>query len=199
MQATTLPDPDDNLRLDEELLAEGKEVLRVWESPRECVVLGHSGYPQRDVHIEECHRSGVPILKRCSGGGAVLIGPGCLNYSLVLPLTLNPMWHDIRYSFCWVLQRMQAAIGLPQLKIEGQCDLAVEGRKVSGNAQRRTQRAVLHHGTLLYAFDAERVERFLKTPLRQPAYRAGRSHSDFLGNLPLSGDDLKQRLAAAWC
>jgi lipoate-protein ligase A len=59
------------------------------------------------------------------------------------------------------------------------------------------QTAILHHGTLLYDFDAGRVELFLKPPLREPSYRAGRSHRDFLGNLPLRPEEIRRRLREA--
>jgi lipoate-protein ligase A len=72
-------------------------------------------------------------------------------------------------------------------------------RKVSGNAQRRTQSAILHHGTILYDFDPARAERVLKPPHREPRYRAGRSHAEFLGNVPLSAGEIRGRLADTWC
>lgn len=194
-----LADPCQSLHLDEELLAEGKGVLRIWESPRECVVLGQSGQPDRDVHLADCRGSGVPVLRRSSGGGAVLLGPGCLNYALVLPLDWNPKWRDVRYSLHWVMSRMRRALAMPELRHEGHCDLALKHRKVSGNAQRRTHRAILHHGTLLYNFDATRPERFLKSPQREPRYRAGRTHCDFLGNLPLTAEEIRRRLVEEWC
>jgi len=192
-------DPRENLDLDEALLYEGRGVLRVWEVERECVVLGRAGQPESDVHLVACRRGGVPVLRRCSGGGAVLLGAGCLNYTLVLPLEWDPRWSDVRYSLRWILARMKQAIGLPQLRREEPCDLALDRRKVSGSAQRRTRSAILHHGTLLYKFDAARAERFLKAPARQPRYRAGRSHRDFLGNLPMTAAELRRRLAEGWC
>jgi lipoate-protein ligase A len=192
-------DPCENLRLDEELLAEGRGILRIWESARECVVLGHSGRVDCDVHVAACRGSGVPVLHRCSGGGAVLLGPGCLSYSLILPLEWNPKWRDVRFSLRWVMNRIRRALAVPDVRCEGLCDLARDHRKVSGNAQRRTNRAILHHGTLLYNFDAARVEHFLKMPVRQPRYRGGRAHRDFLGNLPLTAGEITQRLVNAWC
>jgi lipoate---protein ligase len=190
-------DPAAQLSLDEELLAEGRGVLRTWETAGECVVLGRAGRPERDLHVEACQKAGVPVLRRNSGGGAVVLGPGCLNYSLVLPLTWNPRWQDVRYSFAWAMDWMRRALALSGLRLEGDCDLAFHGRKVSGNAQRRTRDAILHHGTLLYEFDAGCAERFLKPPHREPHYRAGRTHRDFLGNLPVAADELRQRLRAA--
>lgn len=185
----TLDSPEENLRFDEQLLMAGDGVLRVWESERECVVLGRSGRAERD-----CLPGDIPILRRCSGGGAVLLGPGCLNYSLVLPLAWNPKWRDVRYSLEWVMDRIRLALGVPELRCAGTSDLALYGRKVSGNAQRRMRDAILHHGTLLYDFDAGRAERCLAPPVREPAYRGGRTHRDFLGNLPLTSGEIKARL-----
>jgi lipoate-protein ligase A len=191
--------PAEQLRIDEDLLMEGKGVMRLWETAQECVVLGQAGKPERDVHMDACRWAGIPILRRCSGGGAVLLGPGCLNYSLVLPLAWETRWRDVRYSLAWAMGRMSQALGVPDLRLAGDSDLVLRGKKVSGNAQRRTQHAILHHGTLLHDFDGARVEQFLKPPHREPGYRDGRAHGDFLGNLPLTAQQIKHRLMEAWC
>jgi len=193
-----LSDASDNLRFDEDLLHAGHPVMRFWETVQECVVLGRSGRVERDVKLDLCRRSRIPVLRRCSGGGAVLLGPGCLNYSIVLPLEWNVRWRDVRYSFEWTMTLVRRALGVPGLRSEGS-DLSLDDRKVSGNAQRRTQTAILHHGTILYSFDGHRAEHFLKPPLRAPQYRAGRSHRDFLGNVPLDAEEIRERLVAAWC
>ena len=70
----TLPSPAENIALDEALLdaAEsggGGEVLRVWESPVHFVVLGAGCRAAEDVELERCAAEGVPVLRRCSGGG----------------------------------------------------------------------------------------------------------------------------------
>jgi lipoate-protein ligase A len=87
---------------------------------------------------------------------------------------------------------------MPGLSVAGETDLAFRGRKVSGNAQRRGRRALIHHGTLLFEFDARLATRYLKEPARQPAYRVGRRHAAFLGNLPLSVETIRARLESAW-
>ncbi len=194
-----LANPVDHLRLDEDLLAEGKGVLRFWEATEECVVLGQSGQSERDVNLTACEAARIPVLRRRSGGGAVLLGPGCLNYAIVLPLAWNTAWRDVRYSLNWTMDRIRQALKIANLRNEGSCDLALYDRKVSGSAQRRTQSAILHHGTILYGFDASRAERFLRPPHRAPEYRAGRSHRDFLGNIPLNAEHIRERLMDAWC
>ena len=67
-----------------------------------------------------------------------------------------------------------AALNVTDLTVAGGTDLALNGRKVSGNAQRRGRRALIHHGTLLYAFDASLAARYLRDP-RSPACVPSRS------------------------
>jgi lipoate-protein ligase A len=57
---------------------------------------------------------------------------------------------------------------------------------------------LLHHGTFLCDFDLGLMERYLKKPAREPAYRRGRSHGEFVANLPLSAETIRARLSRAW-
>src|SRR5512139_3476750 len=85
----TFPTPEHNLACDEALLdcaesGEGGETLRFWEPAAPFVVLGHSNRLATEVDAAACERLGIPLLRRCSGGGTVLQAPGCLNYALIL-------------------------------------------------------------------------------------------------------------------
>src|SRR5437667_5511798 len=188
----TLPTATENLALDEALLLEaeagrGGEVLRLWEWPHYAVVLGAGCVLADDVDEAACRADGVPILRRASGGGTVLLGPGCLVYSLVLAYDSAPGLGEIRASYCHILGRLVDALGplLPGVACAGTSDLAIAGLKISGNAQQRKRTHLLHHGTLLYAFDVSRMSRYLKSPPRQPEYRAQREHAQFVRNVPL--------------
>ena len=126
-----------------------------------------------------------------SGGGAVVLGPGCIVYSLVLSLEERPRLCDVRASYRAILECVIRALAVPGLETRGSSDLAIGVRKVSGNAQRRGQRALLHHGTLLYRFNQAWMS-VLKHPGREPDYRRGRSHDEFVANLPLDGAELRR-------
>ena len=199
----TLPDLIDNLATDEALLMEREElpelgeILRFWEVPAYAVVLGSGGIVADDVNIESCNRDGVPIARRSSGGGTVLLGRGCLLYSLVLDMESNSALAGISTSYEFIMRRMAAALAVGAT-VEGACDLAIAGLKFSGNAQQRKRRFLLHHGTILLNFDLTQTSRYLKLPPRQPEYRAGRDHGAFIRNLDNSGDDIKDKIARAW-
>jgi lipoate-protein ligase A len=199
----TLPTPEENLALDEALLlraeaGEGGEVLRVWEQRLPAVVLGSGCRLAEDVDEAACRADGAPILRRSSGGGTVLLGPGCLLYTLILDTEGAPEMAAIRSSYAYILGRLAAALPVADAAPAGISDLAAAGRKFSGNAQQRKRRFLLHHGTLLYAFDLARVGRYLRPPPRAPEYRAGRDHAAFLRNLDVSPEELRRRLRAAF-
>jgi lipoate-protein ligase A len=201
----TLPSLSDNLALDEALLIEaesghGGEVLRLWRWPSPAIVLGAGGVVADDVDRAACRADGVPIRRRSSGGGTVLLGPGCLLYSLVLRTDRDPTLREIPSSYRFVLGRVAAALDglLPGIGPAGVSDLAAGGRKFSGNAQQRKRSALLHHGTLLHGLDPALVGRYLRDPPRQPDYRAHRGHAEFLTNLPDRPGEIAGRLRAAW-
>src|ERR687892_2465964 len=123
-----------------------------WKTTQPVVILGRNSRPADHVVLEACVEDDVPVLRRCSGGGAVLLAPGCLNYAIAISLVSHPSLADVRHSVKVILGRMADALDIPGLCIAGEADLALNNRKVSGNAQRRGRDALLHHGTLLYAF-----------------------------------------------
>jgi lipoate-protein ligase A len=201
----TLPTLAENLALDEALLLEAEagrsgEVLRLWEWPHYAVVLGAGCALADDVDEAACRAHGVPILRRASGGGTVLLGPGCLCYSLVLSFDRGPALREITPSYTYILGRIADALAglLPGIEQAGTSDLVAGGLKFSGNAQQRKRNHVLHHGTLLYAFELSRIGRYLRMPARQPAYRGRREHGEFVRNLPTGADDLKRRFREEW-
>ena len=84
------------------------------------------------------------------------------------------------------------------VEIRGHTDLAIGGLKFSGNSQRRGKRFLLFHGSFLLHFDVELLERALPVPSREPDYRLGRSHVDFLMNLKIPVSLLKGALLKSW-
>ena len=199
----TLSSAAENLALDEALLlaaeAGAGEVLRLWEAPAYAVVVGSGGSVPIDVNRAACETDGVPVLRRASGGGTVVIGPRCLCFSLVLNYDSAPRLNEIPASNRYILARVVRALApVVAAAVEGTSDLAVDGVKFSGNSQQRKRRFFLHHGTLLCGFDLARVSRYLNSPERQPDYRRDRTHAEFVRNLPVGAEEAKRLLVAEW-
>ena len=203
----TLPSPAENLACEEALLDAsdengGGEVLRFWEARETFVVVGYANKIAAEVNVENCRAKQIQIFRRCSGGGTVLQGPGCLNYALVLLITDDGPCRTVTSANEFIMERNRAAIEalFPGFKISvrGHTDLVLDGRKFSGNSQRRKKNFLLFHGTFLLNFNLALVGEFLRMPSLQPDYRASRSHDDFLVNLNLPAGQFKAALQKAW-
>ncbi len=171
----------------------GGERLLVWESDRPAVVLPRNGSAEAWANLDACAARHIPVLRRDSGGGAVLVGPGCLCVALVLSLDARPALTDVTASYAALLGSSADTLSLPHVSV--QCtDLALGNRKFAGHAQRRLRRTLLHHGTILYRFDLGLIDALLPEPPRRPPWRGSRRHGEFLTNLPLDRTELVARL-----
>ena len=202
----TLGDLAADLALDEALLLEIEErgvggAVRFWERPEFAVVLGASGRIDDDVRRDACLRDNVAIARRSSGGGTVLIGPGALNVTVVVPVSAAGELRSVDSAQRYVLSRHAAALGRLGLAIEvsGSGDLTIAGRKCSGSAQRRLKATVMIHATILCrSFPINLVNTYLCEPKRRPSYRGERSHDEFLTRTPLDRGEIVSALIDEW-
>jgi lipoate-protein ligase A len=172
-----------NLMIDDQLSRTvgemGRSVLRFWWGGPPAVVMGFSEKTDQVVNQAECRRLGIEVLKRFTGGGTVLQTAGVFNYSLVIPSggLVDPkrVFEISTNLICAILKTFDLS-GSP----EGTSDVAVGGRKISGNAQAQRRRGIIVHGTLLVDFDYNLAETVLLHPSREPGYRQHRSHRDFM-------------------
>jgi lipoate-protein ligase A len=201
----TFGTPAEDLACDEALFASlrgtDEGLLRFWEPAQLFVVLGYSRKWQSDINLDYCLKERIPILRRISGGGTVLQGPGCLNFSLLLKTDGAHPLSTIAKANEYILKRHQRAIEAAtgrKILIRGTSDLTIGEMKFSGNSQRREKDRILFQGSFLVAADFQTIEKTLKVPDRQPSYRRGRPHSEFLINLEVDARRIKQAIADEW-
>ncbi len=202
----TLTTPAENLALDDALLDQAEqagrpsEVLRIWEPTAPLVVVGRGSDPGREVWLDRARQRRVPVARRSSGGAAIVTGPGCLMYAVVLSYELRPELRQLSAVHQLVLSRLAGALqtrGCPAER-SGISDLASGGRKFSGNSLRCRRTHLVYHGTLLYNFPLALVDELLRHPPREPAYRQGRPHRRFVTNLDLPGGAVCEAIRQAW-
>jgi lipoate-protein ligase A len=202
----TFSTPAQNLACDEALLdmceeSFDGEILRFWEPREHFVVLGYGSSTAGEVDLDACRLRAVPVLRRYSGGGTVLQGPGCLNYSLLLHLSPSGPLSTITGTTSFIMTRnaraLQKLVSNP-VKLQGWSDLTTMEKKFSGNAQRRKHRFLLFHGTFLLDLDIQLAGSLLRLPTRQPEYRSHRTHVEFMTNLHLRPEAVKEVLRGEW-
>jgi lipoate-protein ligase A len=184
---------------DDDLIAasrsDGRERFRVYRLDDTVVVLGTGSKPDVELRLEACRADRVAVLQRRGGGCAVVIDPG--NVIVSVAATGMPFGRHREHfdRLCvWLIDGL-ARIGFAGVKQEGICDLATADRKVSGACLHRSRDVLYYSATLLVCPDVEKIERYLSHPPREPDYRRGRSHRDFVG--ALGGAENASRSSAA--
>src|SRR5262245_13867017 len=75
-----------------------EHLYRIWDVKEPVVVAGRSNRLEDWVNLDACRRDGVPVVRRFSGGGAVVLGPGCVNYAVAISLDSRPELADVGAS-----------------------------------------------------------------------------------------------------
>jgi len=169
--------------------------VRVAVGPAPMVVLGRGSRPERELRLDRCFADAVPVRRRRGGGCAVVLDPGNIIVSLVL--AAEGFGNSGRYlggASRWLIDGLARA-GLPGVEQRGICDLVLGQRKVGGACLYRARGLVYYSTTLLVDPRLDLITRYLCHPPREPDYRAGRAHVDFLGCLDPGGVGLPQLVA----
>ena len=150
-----------------EELAAGRRgpTLRFWEWVDPAVVIGSFQSLRNEVDPEGAARHGITVVRRISGGGAMFMEAGnCITFSLVVPASLvDGLTFEQSYAFLddWVLGAL-ADVGVTA-SYAGLNDIASPAGKIAGAAQKRLAGgAVLHHVTMAYDIDADKMLEVLR-------------------------------------
>lgn len=168
----------ENMAIDEAIVRNSQQeicfpTLRFYSWEKPSVSLGYFQNVEDEVNIKFCQDMGIPIVRRPTGGKAVL-HEGDLTYSVVAQED-NPLFPTGLLGTYQIISRC-IATGLAKLGIQAdmlkegrqavaaelgalcfsmpsQYELLVEGKKICGSAQMRTKGVFLQHGSLLMEFD----------------------------------------------
>lgn len=162
--------PQMNLALDEVLtsrVGDGRRrpTLRIWEWDQSAVVIGSFQSFRNEVDPEGAATHGFDVVRRISGGGAMLMAAGqIITYSLYVPASLvQGMTFADSYAFLddWVLQALRS-LGIDAV-YQPLNDIASSSGKIGGAAQKRLANGgVLHHATLSYDIDGQTMTEVLR-------------------------------------
>jgi lipoate-protein ligase A len=172
----------ENMAKDEDFLrgagrAETLPVLRFYTWSPPAVSLGRFQDAERSVNAEACRRHGIDIVRRITGGRAVLHKDE-LTYSIVAPVNYGLFPNDVLGTYKVIATGLLA--GLRGLGIDAEMvsrsgrhagmvksgtqepacfsspswyEILARGRKIIGSAQRRVGGAFLQHGSILIGYD----------------------------------------------
>jgi len=172
----------EQLQLEEALLrTDTRNVCIINEGSTPAIVMGISGKVEELINLEKFQQNPIPIIKRYSGGGTVVVDSSTIFVSFIC----NKDFVDFE-AFPEPLMRWSAGIyreAFPQIAFDlRENDYVIESKKVGGNAQYLTKSRFVHHTTFLWNYEESLMD-LLKLPKKAPSYRKERSHEAFVTRL----------------
>lgn len=152
------------------------------------IVMGISGEIETLVNRQKLETCPIPLIRRFSGGGTVVIDENTLFITLICrsdALAISPFPRSIMQ---WTGKHLYAPL-IPSFQLE-ENDYTIEGKKWGGNAQAITKDRWLHHSSLLWDYCPHKMD-YLHMPSKTPSYRQARKHIDFLCRLQDHCKDLQ--------
>ena len=191
-------DPRYNLALEEYVFKHLKfeeDFIMLWQN-EPSVIVGKNQNTVEEINVDYVEQHGIHVVRRSTGGGAVYHDLGNLNYTFITKADGTGI--DFR-KFTQPVIRVLNSLGVPA-EFNSRNDIAIRGKKFSGNAQRVYKNRVLHHGTIMFNSKLEDVHNVLKVKaekFKSKSVKSVRSRvtniSDYLPE-PITIDEFKKLL-----
>jgi len=171
------------------IYAKGDNAFYIWQPDQTCVVMGTSNKPEDALITENIIEDSIPVYKRPTGGQSVVLTPKTLviavlhNEDILSPPRV--LFRKINSKIILALEQL----GVKHLSYKGISDIAIGEKKILGSAIYRNKEKNFYHAVLNISESPDIFERYLKHPIKEPDYRNGRSHKDFVTSLKQEGCD----------
>ena len=177
---------------DQQVLESEKDLdFLVWQPDQRYLVLGRSNEAVKSLIAETVDADKVQVLKRPSGGEAVLLSPNMLVIALKVPLSMVKKAHDVFVIANDIIKEALAKEGVENITSRGISDICIGEQKILGSAIYKNPDSVFYHAVLNVSEDVNLIERYLQHPKREPDYRKGRNHLAFVSTIHREGFPIK--------
>lgn len=177
---------------DTELLRSGNFSggYKVWVPDQLMVVIGKGSDPTLELRPDPISEDNVPVIRRGTGGCAVVLSPEMVVVSFALKNDKDKKQGEYFKLFDDMIINAFRKLGVENLEMAGISDIALNGLKVAGSSIFRNKEIVFFHAIINLSGKTDSMERYLKIPPREPDYRQGRSHKDFVTSFRAEGYEI---------
>jgi lipoate-protein ligase A len=176
---------------------------KVWVPDRQMVVIGRGSDADKEVNFKLTENDNIEVIRRDSGGCAVFLSPNMVvtSFALYGQKLINPMSYFRMFNE-FVINAL-TRLGLDNVEVKGISDLSVNGKKISGSSIYRNKDLVLFHIVINLCEDVGLIGKYLLHPPREPKYREGRRHKDFVTSIHSLGvrfsiEDFEKEVSEEW-
>lgn len=159
----------------------------IWQPNNIYIVLGRANNIESSVIEENALLDNVKIFKRPSGGESVILSPKMLVFSSKFKKERDKRPGDYFAAINSSLIKELTALGMRDLYSKGISDISINNKKIMGSSMYMTGNTLFYHAVLNVHEDVNLLSRYLKHPGREPNYRLGRSHTEFVTSIHNEG------------
>ncbi|MFH0796505.1 MAG: lipoate--protein ligase family protein [Candidatus Omnitrophota bacterium] len=169
-----------------------------WEPP--AVSLGATQKPEEEINLDFCHKNGIDVVRRPSGGGAIFHQDE-ITYSFVARTSDHKTFNDLLTSYYTIIEGLKKGLEkigvhaeirggkscgperyLPCFALSSRHDLVVGNKKIIGSAQRRKRKMFLQHGSIPFSYEPALISRIFLRP--ETFFEKATSLAEVLGHRP---------------
>jgi len=169
------------------LFTEGAYGILVWQPEESVIVLGQSNSIETSLYADAVSADGLRVTKRPSGGETVILTPSTMAFTVAKRFPVMIQFRDFfRIVNSKVISGLEE-LGVSRLGSKGISDITIGNRKILGSSMRKVNDKLVYHAVLNLSEDPSVFAKYLRHPGREPDYRAGRSHDEFVTSLSNEG------------
>lgn len=176
------------------LNSSSNQAVYIWNPDNIYIVLGRSNSSEGSVNLDTAIKDGVTIIKRPTGGESVVLSPNMLVFSAKIDHKNSQKPIEVFNKINKHLITQLTNIGIKNLNSKGISDLSIGEKKILGSSMMLKDNIFFYHAVLNINEDPSIISKYLKHPKKEPDYRKGREHKQFVTSLKLSGYNIDKEL-----
>lgn len=159
----------------------------VWQPDDLYIVLGRANSIEKALHMQVAQEDNVKIFKRPTGGESVVLSPQMVVFSarFTKKQEEKPGVFFNLINSCLIEELSK--LGIENLSSKGISDLSIGGKKIMGSSMYLKGDLLFYHAVINVSEDVSKISKYLKHPSKEPDYRKGRSHDEFVTSLHKEG------------
>lgn len=165
----------------------------IWQPDTLCIVLGRANNPEDSLIKENIIKDNVPVYKRPSGGESVILSPKMIVFSLKMRYSKEMSPASTFSKINRALIKRLSELNINNLGSKGISDISIGERKIAGSSMYLIKDSLFYHSVLNIGEDISLISKYLQHPKREPDYRKGRSHSEFVTSLEKEGYNFTEK------
>ena len=159
----------------------------IWQPDDIYIVLGRANSVEKALITDRVLSDSVKVLKRPSGGESVLLSPGMVVFSIKFTISNKERPSDYFKLINTSLISRLNLLGIGNIAYKGISDLSINNKKILGSSMYLKSNTLFYHAVINVNEDPSLISKYLTHPSKEPDYRGGRPHEEFVTSINKEG------------